>query len=85
MVLVLQVDDNNSENIKIDQSVFESFKINTDWIEVDEVKKTITIQNLFFSDETKIDDCIAYSGPNLPLIPEHACHLFRRKTATHSG
>ncbi len=27
----------------------------------------------------------AYSGPNLPLIPEHACHLFRRKAATHSG
>ena len=27
----------------------------------------------------------AYSGPNLPLIPEHTCHLFRRKAATHSG
>jgi hypothetical protein len=28
---------------------------------------------------------IAYSGRNLPPIPEHACHLFRGKVATHSG
>jgi hypothetical protein len=28
---------------------------------------------------------ITYSGPNLPPVPEYACHLFRCKVATHSG
>ncbi len=28
---------------------------------------------------------IAYSGPNLPLIPAQTCHPFRAKVATHSG
>jgi hypothetical protein len=28
---------------------------------------------------------IAYSGPNLPPVPDEACHPFRLKTATHSG
>jgi len=31
------------------------------------------------------DELGAYSGPNLPPIPEQACHLFRCKVATHSG
>lgn len=42
-------------------------------------------KNLISEFENYSTEHIAYSGSNLPLIPENACHLFRCKVATHSG
>ncbi|GEM_PF-6128508 len=41
--------------------------------------------SFMFKGKKKTWEEIAYSGPNLPLIPAQTCHPFRAKVATHSG
>lgn len=86
----------NSNYYKMDSNITNYFDFLTDDEAEDILYVYLQYQNYIVVPNTRKKDTLSfeyylinkkntYSGPNLPPIPENACHLFRCKVATHSG